>query len=211
MFATFAAQAARPSRSGATTARPQKARVRSRGFPPPIKHVGARCSSHATPCSAASPAAAAAAYPAATAAYPAAAASLGALRRLFTRFSATATPARHRIRPAHTVQKAETAKRFGARSQPHGVGVALLQVPILIGNRMLENASATASQPQQHIHSMHVPAILARYRSAATRGRGARCGRGRWSSCRRSRRGRRRAARIVRNASAGSTNTAAAA
>ena len=184
-------------RSGATTARPHKARVRSRGFPPPIAHVGARCSSHATPCSAASPAAAAA--------------SLGALRRLFTRFSATATPARHRVRPAHTVQKAETAKRFGARSQPHGVGVALLQVPILIGNRMLENASATASQPQQHIHSMHVPAILARYRSAATRCRGARCGRGRWSSCRRSRRGRRRAARIVRNASAGSTNTAAAA
>jgi hypothetical protein len=191
-------------RSGATTARPHKARVRSRGFPPPIAHVGARCSSHATPCSATSPAAAATS-PAA------AAASLGALRRLFTRFSATATPARHRVRPAHTVQKAETAKRFGARSQPHGVGVALLQVPILIGNSMLENASATASQPQQHIHSMHVPAIPARYRSAATRCRGARCGRGRWSSCRRSRRGRRRAARIVRNASAGSTNTAAAA
>jgi hypothetical protein len=46
VFATFAAQAARPSRSGATTARPHKARVRSRGFPPPIANVGARCSFH---------------------------------------------------------------------------------------------------------------------------------------------------------------------
>lgn len=83
---------------------------------------------------------------------PAAPATLVTLRCSFACLSATPTPAQHLV----TQRKpGGSAQSFSAWFQPHGVGEALLLVPLLISDCVLEIASATALPQQQPLHQQN--------------------------------------------------------